>query len=667
MNKIKWGLLATGSIAQAFARGLKSCETGTLYAVASRDISKAEKFGSEFGAEKWFGSYEELLADQDVDAVYISTPHPYHTEWAIKAAEAGKHILVEKPMAINEYEVQTIIDAAEVNNVFVMEAFMYRCNPQTAKLIELLKDKVIGDISVIKATFSFAAGFNPASRLWSNELAGGGILDVGGYTTSFARMVAGAALGKDFAEPVSVQGAGYLHPETGVDAWACGILTFEKGIIAQIATGIGVAQESIVQIFGSDGKITIPNPYAAARANAETGEIILHKRGAKPESLSIPSAITSFGHEADVCGKAIMAGLTQAAAPAMTSADTLGNIRTQDAWRKAIGLTYGSELPANMPRVTYANRPLKRRGALMKPGRIAHLEKEVSRLIMGVDNQVTSPHVQAVFDNYFEQGGNAFDTAWIYGKLKSSLLGQWIKSRGVRKDVVLIAKGIHTPANNPAAISRELKEQLEWLQTDCADIYMMHRDNPDIPAGEFIEALNENVQAGRISTFGASNWSLARVDEANAYAKAKGLQPISVVSNNLSLAVMVNPVWGGCIHVHDAQSLEWFKRNQMTLLPWSSQARGFFVPERAHPDRRDDASLVNSWYSDSNFERQRRAIELADKYGVEPVNISLAWVLCQPFPVFPLIGPRTLRETRSSIRSLEIALTSGEMAYLDLQ
>ena len=196
---------------------------------------------------------------------------------------------------------------------------------------------------------------------------------------------------------------------------------------------------------------------------------------------------------------------------------------------------------------------------------------------------------------------------------------------------------------------------------------MMHRDNPDIPVGKFVEALNELVRAGRIKVFGGSNWTVDRVRKANAYAKRRGLQGFSVLSNNLSLAEMVNPVWGGCIHAHDAASRAFLKKTQIALLPWSSQARGFFVPSRARPDLREDASLVNSWYSEDNFKRQARAIELAEKKGCAPINIALAWVLHQPFPTFPLIGPRQISETRSCFEALKVKLSPRECKYLNLE
>jgi aryl-alcohol dehydrogenase-like predicted oxidoreductase len=277
------------------------------------------------------------------------------------------------------------------------------------------------------------------------------------------------------------------------------------------------------------------------------------------------------------------------------------------------------------------------------------------------------PHASAVFDDYFMRGGNVFDTAYVYGRERSVLLGRWIRARGVRGQIVLIAKGAHTPFCDPASIVKQLDEQLGWFGLDSADIYMLHRDNLDIPVGKFIDVLNDLVKAGKIKVFGGSNWTLDRVRKANAYAKRKGLQGFSVVSNNLSLAEMVKPVWGGCLHAHDAASRAFLKKTQIALLPWSSQARGFFVPSRARPDLRDDASLVSSWYSDDNFKRQARAIELAAKKQCETINVALAWVLHQPYPTFPLIGPRQISETRSCFEALKVKLSARECKYLNLE
>jgi len=338
--RIQWGLLAVGRIARAFAGGLVASQTGAALAIGSRSREKAEAFGREFRIPRCYGSYEELIADKDIQAIYVSTPHPMHAEWAIKAMEAGKHVLVEKPIGINLREARAIIEAARINKVFLMEAYMYRCHPQTVRLVELLREKVIGEVRVIQAAFSYNSGFDPASRIWNNALGGGGILDVGGYTTSIARLIAGTALGKHFAEPIELRGAGHLSSKTGVDEWAVATLKFEGDIVATIATGIAVDQENVVRIFGSEGTIFLSDPYLAGRTGAVSGRIIVNRNG-KPREIAIESRVTSFAHEADVAGRAIAAGRQEA--DPMTWADTLGNIRTQDQWRAAIGLVYEAE------------------------------------------------------------------------------------------------------------------------------------------------------------------------------------------------------------------------------------------------------------------------------------------------------------------------------------
>ncbi|WP_206075104.1 aldo/keto reductase [Meiothermus granaticius] len=302
----------------------------------------------------------------------------------------------------------------------------------------------------------------------------------------------------------------------------------------------------------------------------------------------------------------------------------------------------------------------------MQSSGIAGLEKPLSRLVMGVDNQTTLDQAARMFDDYVSRGGNVFDTAYVYGKgVCEAVFGEWLESRGLRQKVVLIGKGAHTPHCTPEALRAQLLESLGRMRVSHVDIYFMHRDNPEIPVGEFVDVLNEHHSAGQIGIFGASNWTLERVQAANQYAASKRLQGFSAVSNNLSLARMVEPPWVGCVSSKDAAFRGWLEATQTPLFPWSSQARGFFT--RAHPDDTRDPELVRSWYSPDNFERLNRARALATQKGVEPIHVALAYVLYQPFPTFPLIGPRTPEETASSFRALEVSLTPQEVRWLDLE
>ncbi|MDQ3440806.1 MAG: Gfo/Idh/MocA family oxidoreductase, partial [Planctomycetota bacterium] len=400
-SKLNWGILGAGNIARAFAQGLAVSKTGTLVAIGSRSQEKAETFGAELNVPHRHGSYEALLADADVDAVYIATPHPQHAEWAIKAAEAGKHLLVEKPLAMNAHEASAVALAAIEHDVFLMEAFMYRAHPQTRRLVELLRSRVIGDVRVIHATFSFHADFNPDSRIYSNALGGGGILDVGCYPVSMARLIAGIAAGKDFAEPTDVKAVGHLGA-TGVDEWSAAVLKFPNDIIALLSTGVAVQQENTVRIDGTGGSIFLPVPWAPAR-NGGTSTIVVARKGEPaPQEMIIDAPQQIYGIEADT----VAAHVAQRRAPSMTPDDSLGNMRTLDAWRKQIGLVYEQEkLEANIP--TVSRRPLAARpNNNMKYGRIAGLEKNVSRVVMGCDNQQDLAHASIMFDDFFARGGN---------------------------------------------------------------------------------------------------------------------------------------------------------------------------------------------------------------------------------------------------------------------
>jgi predicted dehydrogenase/diketogulonate reductase-like aldo/keto reductase len=662
-NKLGWGILSTGRIAGVFARGVAQSRHGRLAAVGSRTPAAAEKFATEFGVPHAHGSYGALLADPEVQAVYIATPHPQHLEWIIRAAEAGKHVLCEKPLGLNHAEAMVAAEACRANGVLLMEAFMYRCHPQTAKILEIVRSGALGEVKLVQATFGFNAGFNATSRLWANAAGGGGILDVGCYAVSFARLIAGAAAGTPFLDPVAVSGAGQLHPETGVDVCAAATLKFASGLVAQVAASVGLSQDNSARIYGTAGMLHVPSPWIPPNEGA-VAKMHLHANG-KVEDIEIRTPAHLYGLEADVVAEALARGERETSA--MPVADTLGNLAVLDAWRAAIGLVYEAEKPENFTH-THARRPLARRAdAPIPSGKISGLTLPVARLVMGCDNQTTMPHGAAVWDDYVERGGNAFDTAYVYGGgQQETLLGQWITNRGVRESVNVIVKGAHTPFCTPEWLVRQLDESLGRLQTGYADIYMLHRDNLEVPVGEFVDVLNAQVRAGRIRVFGGSNWSLARVAEANAYARSKGVQGFGVVSNNFSLARMVDPVWEGCIAASDADSRRWLAEHQVPLLAWSSQARGFFT-DRAGRDKRGDEQLVRCWYGDDNFARRERAIALARQKGVTPIAIAAAYVLHQPFPTFALIGPRLIGETVSSLECLKVTLTPGELAWLNLE
>lgn len=654
-STLNWGILGTGRIAQKFASELPSSTTGRLVAVGSRTGAGAAAFAEKFPGIRAHASYDDLLADAEVDAVYISTPHPQHAEWAIAAAEAGKHILCEKPIALNHSEAMVVAEAARRNNVFLMEAFMYRCLPRTARIAELIREGAIGQVRLIRAAFSFATSYNPEGRLFSNALGGGGILDVGCYVMSISRLVAGAAVGKPFENPVEVRGSAILC-DTGVDTVAVASLKFPGEIVAEVSCGVLLRQPDDLVVFGDRGSLTVPGfwrPGGPIRIqNYETNEVT---------EIETEAAAHMYALEADAVAKALPA----LESPLMSRDDTLGNMLGLDAWLESVGVRYASGKPDAPEQLL----PISRRP--LRPGRweeipkleLPGLGKPMSRLLLGVDNQRTASHLAAMADDFFERGGNAFDTAHIYaGGLMEQLLGQWQQNRGVRDQMVLVVKGAHTPFCDPKNLRHQFEVSLDRLKTDYADIYLMHRDNPEVPVGEFVDVMDELAAAGRIRLFGGSNWSIERLREANEYAARHGKRPMRVVSNNLSLARMMDPVWAGCVSSKGREWTAYLEEAGMALLAWSSQARGFFVPGRPV-----DNEMARCWDSEENRERRRRATEIAQEKGVSPINIALAYVLSQPYRAFALFGPRTIEETRSSLPGANIRLTPDELAWLDLE
>ena len=317
----------------------------------------------------------------------------------------------------------------------------------------------------------------------------------------------------------------------------------------------------------------------------------------------------------------------------------------------------------------------------MQYDKITGLEKKISKLIMGNDNQNDYDAAVKLWDHWIQVGGNAFDNAHIYGGgSMETLLGKWHKSRNNLKDLVIIAKGAHTPNCDPKSISTQLTESLDRLQCERADVYIMHRDNLDIPVSEFIDVLNDEKQKGRIKIFGASNWTLQRFKEANEWAKLNDKFGFSILNNNLALCKMINPLWEGCVSSNDRRILEYLENTNTAHLSWSSQGRGFFLPDEITKRIEDQITKDETWRkpgehssgplscfdSEDNRERKKRANRLALNKNTTAQNIAGAWPINLNFPSFALIGPRKIEEVDFSLNNLKIKFSNKEIAWLNL-
>jgi predicted dehydrogenase/aryl-alcohol dehydrogenase-like predicted oxidoreductase len=659
---IRWGILGPGHIARQFAKQLPSSQTGELVAIGSSDRTRAKNFAVEAGVPHAItGTYEEVLSSPDVDAVYVSTVNTSHARLVLAAVRAGKHVLCEKPLAPNHGSVMAVVDAARTAGVILIEAYMYRFHPQTVKLLELIRNGAIGHVQHIDASFCFDVP-EKKGRLFEANLAGGGILDVGGYPVTMARAVAGAASGKPFAEPINLRAAGYVG-STGVDEWAVAHLTFPSHLTATLRAGIRIQDPEEVTVTGSEGTLFLSDPWTIN----DRQELVLRRVGEQPQKFTFASdnpANQSYALEADALAKAVATGQESLE---MSLDDTLGTSVVLEHWREQLGVRFPFEAEdANIP--TVSGLPLGVRPETpMRYSLIPGLDKPVSRLVMGCDNQPNLAHASSLFDAFWQAGGNAFDTAWMYGNdgEHEKRFGKWLANRGVREDAVVIVKGAHTPHCDPDSLSRQLLESLDRQGLEYADVYLMHRDNPAVPVGEFVDVLEEHAGAGRIKAFGGSNWTLERFDEANAWAAANGRRPLTVLSNYFGLAEAYDVPWAGCRTATDPESKRWLTERDVALLPWSSQARGFFA--RANPDNLSDPDLVRCFYGDANFERKRRAEQLAAEFGVPATAVALAYVLAQKFPTFALIGPRSIAEYRGTMTGLGIELNEQQTSWLDLR
>ncbi|KAI8356214.1 hypothetical protein BD560DRAFT_437986 [Blakeslea trispora] len=333
---LKWGILGTGSIAHTFAKSLEKTDKGKLVAVGSRSMETAKRFAESFHVPYYFSSYEALLVSDQVDIVYIATPHPQHYELAMLAARSGKHMLIEKPMAMNVEQVEAIFKAAKEHQVFVMEAYMYRCHPQTKQLVHMIRSDAIGKVKVIRAQFSFdGRPLGPTSRLWVNQLGGGAILDIGGYPMSFARLIAGT-------DPIKIKATGYVQPETQVDEWSHACLEFEGHITAQLFAGIFADADSSVEVLGDKGVLKVVNLWRPDLTQLGPVQIEWTVYG-KPMEI-VPVAIEQndlYVYEIESVTEAVVAGKLEC--DDMSWEDSLGQVRAMDAWRYDIGLYYAED------------------------------------------------------------------------------------------------------------------------------------------------------------------------------------------------------------------------------------------------------------------------------------------------------------------------------------
>ncbi|MGH8963637.1 MAG: Gfo/Idh/MocA family protein [Jatrophihabitantaceae bacterium] len=326
LSRIRWGVLATGGIAHTFARDLALLPDAELIAVGSRAHDTAEAFGDEFAIPHRHASYEALVHDPDVDAVYVSTPHPGHRDAALLAIDAGKAVLVEKPFAMDAAQAGEMIDAARARGTFLMEAMWTRFLPHIARVREILAAGTLGKIAYLTAEHGQWFAEDPEFRLFAPSLGGGALLDLGIYPVSFAHLVLGVP-----SRITAVSDPAF----TGVDATTSMIFQYDSGAHAVLTTSLAAASDNPAAIYGSEARLEIDGWFYTP-----TTFRVIARDGRELERYEVTHEGQGLRHEAAEVGRCLRAGLTES--PLLPLDETLAIMRSMDEVRRQIGLDYGA-------------------------------------------------------------------------------------------------------------------------------------------------------------------------------------------------------------------------------------------------------------------------------------------------------------------------------------
>ncbi|MET7847220.1 Gfo/Idh/MocA family protein [Streptomyces avermitilis] len=328
-ERVRWGILATGGIAAAFAADLVDLPDAEVVAVASRSVESAKTFAERFGIPRAYGEWGALAEDEDVDVVYVATPHSAHRAAAGLCLEAGRGVLCEKAFTLNAREAEELVALARRHDGFLMEAMWMYCNPLVRRLKALVDDGAIGEVRTVQADFGLAGPFPPSHRLRDPAQGGGALLDLGVYPVSFAQLLLG--------EPSDVAARAVLSEE-GVDLQTGALLSWESGALASVHCSISGGTPVSASVTGAEGRIDIPHGFFFP------DRFVLHRDGRDPEEFTADPAAgprNSLKHEAAEVMRALRADETES--PLVPLDGTLAVMRTLDAIRERIGVRYPGE------------------------------------------------------------------------------------------------------------------------------------------------------------------------------------------------------------------------------------------------------------------------------------------------------------------------------------
>jgi predicted dehydrogenase len=323
---IRWGILGTGAIAAAFATALRQVTDATLLAVGSRNQASADGFAQIHNVDRAYASYVELAADPDVDVVYIASPHTAHFENTMLCLGAGKHVLCEKPFALNSTQTEQMVALAKHNGLFLMEAMWMRFIPLIVELKRRIDAGDIGQVRMVQADFGFRAPLNPNSRLFNPELAGGALLDLGVYPLAFSALLLG--------QPTEITSLADIG-RTGVDEQSAYVLKHKDGELSTLASALRTQTSMSAWVYGTQGRIHLPKQFWRAK------EMVLYRNDMEPEPIHLPYEASGYQFEAQEVVDCLRSGQTES--KVMPLGDSVSLMNTMDTIRRQWGLTFSIE------------------------------------------------------------------------------------------------------------------------------------------------------------------------------------------------------------------------------------------------------------------------------------------------------------------------------------
>ncbi|MXX60102.1 MAG: hypothetical protein F4112_02565 [Holophagales bacterium] len=665
---VRWGIIGPGAIARVFATAIDGLDGHEIVAVGSRDPQRAANFRAERGyRDAEVGTYRDLVRNESVDAVYVASPHSGHLEHASLALRHGKAVLCEKPLCVNASEARRLCAIAHERGRPLLEAMWTRFLPATLRAADWVAKGTIGEPSRVVCAFGFRAQFDPGSRLYDPELAGGSLLDIGCYTLSLASLVFGERVTGGNIPQIEVRAD--LAP-SGVDEHCKIVLRFGDGAEAYLESSISKALSATGVIQGDRGRIVMADFWRAQtlRLECETQEVA---------TLECPFLCNGYEYQALELARMLRDGDVES--PLLPHAESIGLLELMDELRRRIGVQYPFEPSIGVTAGTHRAMTYRPVDNVALGARADALP----RLILGTmpltnDTPASQDEADTLLDAAFEHGINALDTGHVYGNGASErAIGDWLERRGLADDVFILSKGCHPdaagPRVNPEALAQDLAESLDRLRLPAVDLYMLHRDDSAVPVGEMVDAFAEHLAAGRLRAYGFSNWTRARIEEACEYAEANDRPLPAASSPNFSLADQVKDPWGGgCVTLTGkaaADDREWHRSTGMAIFAWSSLARGLFSGRVTRRALAADPSLVDeacrtAYVHDLNIARLERVIEFAEAGGATVPQIALAWVLAQDLPLHAIVGAATEQEVEDLAAAAALTITEEEAKWL---